>query len=173
MKLQKTVDAAGIGLQKLEESIHSGPVILPGFERSFQLKDYLCGAQSLYAILRYFGKKVTVEQVARRARTDEDGTAPYNIRRTIESYGLAHRTLRQPGLRRLKRSIDEGNPVLISIFDDEHYSVVYGYSPTHIFVMNPSLRPKALGGFGSLNCAIERAEFRKMWDRWGMEVSER
>ena len=63
----------------------------------------------------------------------------------------------------LKSAIDEGHPVLISTHKWFHYSVVYGYSDSHYFVMNPSL-----GDMGSLLCAVTRTSLSgyEMGGRW-------
>ncbi len=80
-------------------------------------------------------------------------------------------TLRKPGLRELKAAINDGCPVLISLFGDEHYSAFFGYSRTHVFVMNPSL-DFTKDGVGSLGCTVRKDRFGKIWDRWGIVVSE-
>ena len=42
-------------------------------------------------------------------------------------------------LQDLKAAIVDDCPNLVSLYDGFHYSIVYDYSSTHIFVMNPSL----------------------------------
>ncbi len=69
------------------------------------------------------------------------------------------------GIRELKSAIKADSPVIVSLYGNWHYSVVYGFSDTHIFVMNPSL-----GEMGSIKCAIKIAEFREIFDRWGVVV---
>jgi hypothetical protein len=78
--------------------------------------------------------------------------------------------LRNPGLRELKAAIDNDCPVLVSLYDGSHYSVIYGYSDSHLFVSNPSLN--ILTGYGSMRCVITKSEFRGDWDRWGIVVTD-
>jgi predicted double-glycine peptidase len=65
----------------------------------------------------------------------------------------------------LKNAIDKSHPVLISNNKWFQYSVVYGYSDSHYFVMNPSL-----GDMGSLSCAVSKKKFKRMWDGWALEI---
>jgi hypothetical protein len=71
----------------------------------------------------------------------------------------------------LKAAINNGHPVLVTLYDSEHYAVVYGYSSSHMFVMNSSVDISD-GGVGHLRCAVRKDRFRKVWDKWGLEVSE-
>jgi predicted double-glycine peptidase len=170
-QMQKIGNSFGQFLQTAELYLHPDAVVLDGFARAFQFHRTWCGANSLYAILRYFGIHASVNNVARLANTDEDGTEVSNIKKVLRRYRLEYHSMRKPGLRDLKAAIDHGNPILISLYDDYHYSVVYGYSRTHIFVMNPSILPKFLGGCGSLFCAVKKSDFREIWDYWGLVVS--
>jgi ABC-type bacteriocin/lantibiotic exporter with double-glycine peptidase domain len=123
----------------------------------------------LYAILRFYRKRCTIASVEEVLETDEDGTSVSDIKRVVKRYGLTCKILRKPGIRDLEAAIDDECPVLITLYDDEHYSVVYGYSRTHIFVMNPSL-DFTEDGVGSISCAIPKDQFRKTWDRWALVV---
>ena len=58
------------------------------------------------------------------------------------------------------------------MYDGEHYSVIYGYSKSHIFIMNPSL-DATRDGVGSLRCAVNKDRFRKAWDKWGLEIYDK
>jgi len=163
--VQRVVDfLASVGA-KAEALIHLDAVILPNFPRSIQLNEYSCGAKSVYCILQYFGIRCTPESVERLLRTDEDGTDVSDIKRVFKRYHLNCRTLRD-----LKTAIDDDCPILVSLYDSEHYAVVYGYSSGHIFVMNPSL-DFTEEGVGSLKCAVRNDQFRRIWDRWAVVVS--
>jgi predicted double-glycine peptidase len=167
--LQQIVDfLASLGAE-VETLIHPDAVTLPDFPRSIQLDDYSCGAKAVYCILQYFNKQCTPESIEKELHTDSDGTSVSDIKRVLKRHGLKYRTLRKPGLRDLKTAINDGHPVLITLYDFEHYAVVYGYSSSHIFVSNPSLN---ILGYGSIRCAISNAEFRKIWDRWAVILSE-
>ena len=168
--LQQIVDfLASLGAD-VETLIHPDAVILPDFPRSIQLDDYSCGAKAVFCILQFYNKQCTLDSVEEQLHTDEDGTSVSDIKRVFRRYHLNCRILRKPGLRDLKAAIDNECPILISLNDGEHYSVVYGYSSSHIFVSNPSLN--VLTGYGSIRSAILNAEFRREWDRCGIVVND-
>ena len=165
--VQQIVDTLATAAARIEESAYPHAVILPDFPRSIQLDGYSCGAKSVYTILKYFGKRCTPQGVERALHTDEYGTAVWDIKRVLKKLGLKSRTLRKPGLRDLKAAIVAGCPVLITTWQAEHYSVVYGYSDSKIFIANPSID---VSGVGRLSCAVPKAEFRRAWDRYGIVV---
>jgi predicted double-glycine peptidase len=155
MNRQNIVDALFTSLARSEEKLHPRAVLLPNFPRSIQLDYYSCGAKSTYMVLKYFGKRCTPGSVERELGTDEDGTSPTDIKRVLRKHGLKVHVNADMGLRDLRKAINAGSPVLVSLYDGWHYSVVYGYSDKYIFVMNPSL-----GEMGSLKCAVRLAEWR-------------
>lgn len=168
--IQQIIDfLASIG-SELETFIHPDVIILPHFPRSIQLDCYSCGAKSLYTILRYYGKRCSPASVKKELEADEDGTSVSDIKRVIKQHHLEYRTLRRPKLKDLKAAINDGSPILVSLYDGSHYAVVYGYSDSHMFVSNPSLN--ILTGYGSIRCAITNSEFREAWDRWGIVVDK-
>jgi predicted double-glycine peptidase len=153
-------------MARKEERLHPKPVLLPNFPRSVQLDGYSCGAKSTYMVLRYFGGRCTATSVEAELRTDEDGTSSTDIKRVLRKHGLKVHVNSDMGLRDLKSAINAGSPLLVSLYDGWHYSVVFGYSPGHVFVMNPSL-----GSMGSVKCAVRMVEWRRMFDGWGVVVS--
>jgi ABC-type bacteriocin/lantibiotic exporter with double-glycine peptidase domain len=167
--IQQVVDFLASICADAETIFHPDAVTLPGFPRSLQLDSYSCGAKVVFCILQFYNKQCTPDSVERLLKTDEDGTSVRDIKRVFRQYHLNCRTLRKTGLRDLKAAIDDECPVLISLYDGSHYSVVYGYSDSHIFVSNPSLN--ILTGYGSIRCAIPKSEFMKIWDKWAVEIS--
>ena len=137
--VQRIVDLVATAAARIEALGHSDAVILPDSIRIVQLDYYSCGAKCVYTVLRYFGKNVSRDSVERALRTDEDGTAVSDMKRVFKRYGLECITLRKPRITDLTACIDEGSPVIISLREGEHFSVVYGYSKSHLWVMNPSL----------------------------------
>lgn len=134
--------------QKIEEYTDRSGVILSGMERSFQVDLYSCGAQSVYMILRYYGKARSIEAVKRALRTNfDDGTDEEEIIRVFRQRKLKPVPFKRGSLRKLDKAIDKGYPILIWWNRKwDHYSVVYGYSEHHIWVLDPvifnSFRPK-------------------------------
>jgi predicted double-glycine peptidase len=165
MNRQHVVDALFTSLARTEERLHPDAILLPNFPRSIQLDYYSCGAKSTYMVLKYFGKCCTPESVERELDTDEDGTSPSDIKRVLRKHGLKVHVNTDMGLRDLRKAISAGSPVLVSLYEGWHYSVVYGYLDKYIFVMNPSLCE-----MGSLKVAVTLSEWRKIFDRWGVVV---
>jgi predicted double-glycine peptidase len=158
--LQDFVDTLATAATRLEESAHPNAVSLPNFPRSIQLDGYSCGAKSVYTILKYFGKNASPKLVECQLKTNWEGTGISDIKRVLKRHGLKYRTISN-----LKNAIDDGCPVLISTHRHWHYSVVYGYSSSQYFVMNPSL-----GEMGSLSCAVRNKKFKQMGDGWALMV---
>lgn len=159
-------------LARSEEQLHPDATLLPNFPRGIQLNSHTCGSVSTFIILNYFGKSDNYPKVERQLGTDEDGTSPSDIKRVFKKYGLKVSTKTNMTIRDLNAAINNGSPVLISICDDEHYAVVYGYSRTHVFVMNSSLDASD-DGVGSIKVAVPRKEFLGYWDKWGIVVSRK
>jgi len=156
----RIVDTLVTAAARLEESAYPNAVILPNFPRSIQLDKYSCGSKSVFTILRYYNKRCTPISVERELHTTYEGTAIPDIKRVLKRHGLKYRKIRN-----LKAAIDHGYPVLVSTYEQWHYSVVYGYWKTHYFIMNPSL-----GQMGSLFCAVTKKKFKQIADGWAIEV---
>ena len=167
--MQKFVDNIFSKLKSIEEQAFLSAVILEGFPRSIQLDGYSCGAKSIYTVLKYFGRSCTPRSVERQLGTTWEGTSQTDIKRVLKERNLSYRMIGKRTLKTLRDAIDNESPVLISLYDGWHYSVVYGYSDSHIFVMNPSLDFTSMGSIWN---AVPIPDFRKIWDRWGIIVSD-
>jgi len=168
---QNIIDTLATSAAKIETLAYPDAIILPNFPRSVQLDFYSCGAKSVFTILRFYRKHCTPRSVEKELHTDSDGTSVSDIKRVLKRHGLKYRTLKKPGLRDLKASIDDDCPVLVSLYDSEHYAVVYGYSSTHIWLMNSSV-DFTEDGVGSLMCAMRKDRFKRMWDKWAIIVND-
>lgn len=166
MNTQLAVDKLMTSLARMEEHLHPDASILPNFPRSIQLDYYSCGAKSTYMVLKYFGKRCTHESVERQLGTTIEGTSRADIVRVLRKHRLKVQVNTKMSINDLKKAIKAGSPVLVSLYDNWHYSVVYGISDTHIFVMNPSL-----GEMGSIKVAVNKSEWGKMFDLWGLIIS--
>jgi len=156
----RIVDTLTTAAAHIEEFAYPNATILRNLPKSLQLDHYSCGAKSLYTILRYYSKRCTPLSVEREPHTTYEGTSISDIKRVLKQHGLKYRKIRD-----LKGAIDKGHPVLLSLYDHWHYSVVCGYSSSHYFIMNPSL-----GEMGSLSCAVRKKKFKRMWDGWALEI---
>ena len=166
-KIQHVVDMLFSSLARAEEQLYPGAVILPHFARSIQLDGYSCGAKSTYTVLRYFGCGCSSASVEAELGTTWEGTPSSDIKRVLRRHGLKIAVHTRMDLRALKSAINAGCPVLVSLYEGWHYSVVFGYSSGHVFVMNPSL-----GSMGSVKCAVRLADWRGMFDGCGIVVKQ-
>jgi ABC-type bacteriocin/lantibiotic exporter with double-glycine peptidase domain len=162
-KGQYIIDALFSSLARAEEQLYPNATILPSFPRSIQLDGYSCGAKSTYIVLKYFGKRCSPATVEAELGTTWEGTSKSDIKRVLRKHRLEVVVHSRMNLRDLKSAINAGSPVLVSLYENWHYSVAYGYSGRHVFVMNPSL-----GSMGSVNCAVRLAEWHRIFDRWGI-----
>jgi ABC-type bacteriocin/lantibiotic exporter with double-glycine peptidase domain len=166
---QRTVDLLVNILKNIEEVIYQDnkSVVLPNFPRTLQLDGWTCGARSVYSILRFMGKRCIVKSVERELKCDWSGTDVSDIKRVLAKHGLKYQEKKRCRISDLTNAIDGGFPILISTHDSWHYSAVFGYSRSHIFVMNPAV----IGECGSLWCRLPRKQFSAVWDKWGIVVS--
>ena len=165
--IQCVIDTLFSSLARAEEQLYPNATILPSFPRSIQLDWYTCGAKSTYMVLRYFGKRCTPSSVEDELGTTYAGTPRTAIKRVLRKHGFRIRVNTDMSLRDLKSAIHAGSPVIVRLYDGWHYSVVYGYSDRHVFVMNPSL-----GEMGSVCCAVRLNEWQRMFDGWGIVVKQ-
>ncbi|MDP1675313.1 MAG: cysteine peptidase family C39 domain-containing protein [Bacteroidota bacterium] len=168
MSKQHLIDTLFTALARGEEQLYSNATLLSNFSRSVQIDQYSCGAKSTYMVLKYFGKRCTHESVERQLGTTIEGTSRKDIKRVLKEYGLNIQVNSNMGIRDLKSAIKTGSPVIVSLYSNCHYSVVYGFSDTQIFVMNPSL-----GEMGSIKITVRKSEWREIFDRWGVVVSKK
>jgi ABC-type bacteriocin/lantibiotic exporter with double-glycine peptidase domain len=150
-----------VNVVKWFEEWDSSAVALKGVRRSLQLDRYSCGVQSVKVILDYFSKRLSLEDIEQKLGTDENGTSPTAVRQLFRSLGLSISIEGQAELRDIKKMIDSGRPVLVSIANGEHWAVVYGYSKRSIYVADPSIEK-------NFCCRMSKARFLRQWNRWMM-----
>jgi ABC-type bacteriocin/lantibiotic exporter with double-glycine peptidase domain len=137
--------------------------ILRGVRRSLQFDGYSCGVHSANVILGYFGRCLSIDQIEHKLRTDDEGTSITPIRQLLNSRGLRTTIRANATIRDIKRAIDFGHPVLVSLCNGEHWAVVYGYSKRAIYVADSSITK-------NLWCRVSMARFLRQWDMWMMAV---
>ncbi len=163
MSVKNIVDLGLDCLRAVEETLHPGTAtVLDRFKRSVQLDDYSCGAQSAYAILRYYGKARSPQAIARILKVKADGVSQGPILALFRQRGLRPVIKPRATVRDIERAIRVGAPVLASVDANQHWVTVYGYSKTHIFVADPTLWAPF--------CIVPRKAFLRRWDRWAMVV---
>jgi len=140
--------------------------VVLNFPVNVQFDGYSCGYQSLSSILRYYEVDCEGAEVKELMGLTEDGSDEDGIRRVLRRQRLGWRTFETGTHRRLHGAIDRGHPVLVAVNNDNHWSVVFGYGPEHLFVMDPSIG-RALRHLGK----VQRDGFLSRWAGWGMEIS--
>ncbi len=133
-----------------------------------QTTNYSCGPVSLKAIARYFKVGPDDEQYYIRLcnANSKDGTTPNNLTQAAKKLGLYVKLKQNMTLDELKEYLDRKVPVICDIqawgnkkdFADDkdgHYVVAIGYSNSHIYFMDPSVK----GSHGYLS----NAEFLSRW----------
>src|SRR5687768_8908152 len=135
--LETLADKAATAAKDLEGSTSSG-VSLDGFTRHIQLDRYSCGAKCTFAILKYYKKARSIRNVTKQLGTDTEGTDAKQIRSLLRDRGLQPVVLKRPTIKSLKKQIDCGYPIIVSM-DTDHWAVVYGYGDGYLMLMDPSL----------------------------------
>ena len=150
---KETADALAEKAKSIEEWLAPDLVLLEDFPRSLQMDEYSCGAQAAFAVLKYYGKARSIKNVTRELGSTSDGTDSGQLRRLFKRRGLRPVVLKKPTIKSLKKEINAGNPVIVSL-DTDHWAPVYGYGRGCIFVADP-----ALGR--SLRCRHSKKRFRR------------
>ncbi len=162
--IQSSVDAA-INIIRFFEEIAKSATVIKDISRSIQLESYSCGAYCAYMILRYYNKKLSIEEIKRRLRTNKDGTDEKAIIKLFRVKGLKVRIKRNASRVDIKKAIEKGYPILISTYSGEHWCVIYGYTLDGVFVLDPALNHF----FNEWNWK----KFLKVWDkRWIAVIKE-
>ncbi len=140
-----------------EERIRSA-IVIRGMRRSIQMDNFSCGAHCTYMIVNYYNKKMSLGKIIKQLRTDENGTSEKAIFSLFKKKGLSVYEKWNASRKDIKKAVDNGFPILISMHQD-HWSIIYGYTKTGIFILDPSL--------GYIFNEWNWKEFLKVWDdRW-------
>lgn len=101
-----------------------------------------CGPASLKMLLGHYGVKKSQDELAKRCHTTwEKGTTHANLKVGLESLGFQVKAKDQADILELRQLIAHDTPVVVGWFvdEEEHYSVVYKFSHTYIWMMDPEL----------------------------------
>jgi predicted double-glycine peptidase len=133
-----------------------------------QRTPYTCGAAAVLAVARYCGVGPADEaRVARDMRMTPEGSDPWQLRRALRRYGLAHVEHRGMSDAALRAELDARRPVIVMLqawgarrayrgwWADGHWVVVIGYDARGVIVEDPALA----GARGALS-------WRALAERW-------
>lgn len=121
------------------EEKRSPDSVLLKMKRSVQLDSYSCGAQCVYMIMEYYKIPKTLEEILKGLKTSKkDGTDTGPILNYLRSNGLKVSVNTKAKPSNIRTAVDSMNPILISVYDGEHWVVIYGYNAKGIFILDPS-----------------------------------
>lgn len=121
------------------------------FPASKQSFNYDCGAAALRAVFSYYGIRANAASIRKIAGTVKVyGTSVHGMEKAARYFGLQCKS-RKMTTRGLKRSIDQGIPVILRLqawpnrkirnwknhWDDGHYAVAIGYDAKRIYFEDP------------------------------------
>ena len=142
-----------------------GIVLLPNFPRPKQFDWWSCAAKCSYAILKYYGRKISYREVKKALGTSISGTDEESVIALFKKRRLKPVKLRQPSLAKIKHEIDQDVPVMVEMDNNGgHYGVMCGYAEGYVFVADPSPRRR---------CRHTTAQFRKRWHGGAIAVRRR
>lgn len=154
-------------LKSIEEFIDSSPILLD-INKSVQLDRFSCGIHSAFMILNYFNKVKYLREINYNLEhLKKDGIDTEPLLKIIRNFNCSVKVNSNAFLSDITKSINDKNPILISVDDGEHWVVVYGYSMNSIFVLDPS-------PLSAIRCRWNVKTFLKRWDEnWIAVVSDK
>ena len=158
--LKPVADYAADWVKAGEEYLAPSAVILSGIRRSLQLDTYSCGHQSCQMILQYFDKAGSIEDLKMAIGPDKDGTTESELLGYLRKMGLGVKSIPGGTIADIRHAIDSSSPLLARTVDEyNHWFVIYGYSDSCIWVLDPSLKNHLL-------CGVPKADFSRYWSGW-------
>jgi ABC-type bacteriocin/lantibiotic exporter with double-glycine peptidase domain len=110
---------------------HTLPII--GYK---QTKTYNCGFASALMAVAYFCPIRNRRRLISMLGTNKNGTYETTMIRTLRAYRLRVGKIRDIRFSAIQKAIDN-NKLLIVPVKANHYVVIYGYKPRHVFVADP------------------------------------
>jgi len=135
------------------QSLHRGSHMID-IHSLRQTYDFDCGTKALQTLMTYYGVMVREDALLKELGTDAMGTSIEKMRSVAEGYGFEVRAGQGWTLDDLKRYIDMGHPIIVSLqawasdyltmkewkvnYEDGHYAIVIGYNDRVIFFEDPA-----------------------------------
>lgn len=125
-------------------------VVLP-VRKNLQDVSYDCGPASLLIILSTLGIQITEKELMRRCKTNfRDGTTPEDMIAAFKEMKIAYQEYHPASIRLLQEQIRTLHLCMVDYqawgdsgsqykgLDTGHYSVVFGYNKTHLWIADPA-----------------------------------
>ena len=136
--IQKVINSTINVIKFFEEKTKSTKTIR-GINRSIQFDEVSCGVYVAFSILRYYNKKMSIDKMKKELGTDGYGTDEKAIYNLFKKKGLIVKTKWNATRKNIKKAIDKGWPLLITMYEGYHWTIIYGYSKTGVFVLDSAL----------------------------------
>ncbi len=117
--------------------------VLSAFKLCRQRAEYTCGPASLQIALSYFGDGFSQQDLARFTNvTKEYGTLEKTLVWAARRLGYCVRCEDNATLGKIHKAINDCTPVIVLFksWTTVHYSVVVGYTKTHLILADPYKR---------------------------------
>jgi len=112
------------------------------FNRNIQRNNFTCGHRSVFGIAKHFGlvEWTDVKRISKELGIYEsDGTTNAEIKKLIRAVGLRYRTIENLTERKIRNCINKGYPILCSIDNEKHWSVIKGIDLENIYMNDSSI----------------------------------
>jgi len=119
-----------------------------------QTFDFDCGVKALQIVIAYYGIDIREDELIKELGTGKDGTRVDKMIAVAESKGFRVEARQHWTIREMKRSIDQGHPVIVLLqawserymtledwrndYDDGHYAVLIGYGKRVMLFEDPA-----------------------------------
>src|SRR5581483_6 len=104
-----------------------------------QLSETDCGAACLAMILRYYGRRVSINRLRDLANVSRDGATLYSVAEAAEQLGFTTR-----GIRASWDHLSKVGTPAIAHWEGFHYVVLYKAAPDHVIVADPAVGRRRL-----------------------------
>ncbi len=121
---------------------------LRGFPKIYQIDEFDDGAACLAMVCQYFGKSVSLARIRQLVHTAVDGTSLKALCIAGIELGLATRSVKTSA-----KNLDKMPLPAIVYWHGNHWVVVYGISPKHVWVADPALGHRRM----------DRDDFEERW----------
>ena len=158
-RIMQTIINTTLNVIKYFEEKTKSAKTIGGIKRSIQFDEVSCGVHAAFSILRYYNKKISIDKIKKKLGTNEYGTGEKAILNLFRKKGLNVKTKWNATRKDIKKAIDNGFPILITMYEGYHWVIIYGYSKTGVFVLDSAL--------DFISNEWEWQEFLDVWDdRW-------
>jgi ABC-type bacteriocin/lantibiotic exporter with double-glycine peptidase domain len=138
-RIMQTIINTTLNVIKFFEEKSKSAKTIKCIKRSIQFDEVSCGVHVAFSILKYYNKKISIDKIKKKLGTDEYGTDEKAIFNLFRKKGLVVKTKWNATRKDIKKTVDNGFPILVTLYEGYHWVIIYGYSKTGIFVLDSAL----------------------------------